>query len=305
MNDLVIRLRWPGKLDPAAEAGLNYEWLVTNGLGGYASGTLSGVITRRYHGYLVAALPTPFGRILMLNELVERLQLPDGSFVQLAGEERADGPVKLDVMDYLAEFRLEAGTPIWRYEVGSLILEKRLVMPHGQNTAFLNYSLLSGDEGVRLVLRPSFHFRPHEDPVSAELDSSYTLTVGNDRYEISAGNERPPLRVILQRTECGPHCGPHSHRAGGLSHRREPRFIPGRGITICEQVTYRIEGNRGYPGRGDLWSPGFFHVDLRKDSGATLIASLPSIGRICARSTPSFSRRFRFVTEAPDVNGGR
>ena len=87
MNDLAIRLPWPGKNDAAA--GLNGEWLVTNGLGGYASGTLSGVITRRYHGYLVAALPAPFGRILMLNDLVERIELPDGRSVQLAGEERA------------------------------------------------------------------------------------------------------------------------------------------------------------------------------------------------------------------------
>ena len=251
MNDLVIRLPWPGKNDPAAEAGLNYEWLVTNGLGGYASGTLSGVITRRYHGYLVAALPAPFGRIMMLNDLVERIELADGRLVQLAGEERAGGPVKLDVMDYLSEFRLEAGTPVWRYEVGALVLEKRLVMPHGQNTAFLNYSLLSGDDSVRLVLRPSFHFRPHEEPVSADLDSSYTLTVGNDRYEISAGNDLPPLRLILQGQNAA--------------------------LTVdrirIEQVAYRIEGNRGYPARGDLWSPGFFHVDLRKESGATLIAS--------------------------------
>src|SRR6202162_6721017 len=115
MNDLVIRLPWPGKLDPAAEAGLNYEWLVTNGLGGYASGTLSGIITRRYHGYLVAPVPAPFGRVMMLNDLVERIELPDGNFIQLAGEERAGGPVKLDVMDYLAEFRLGAGTPVLRY----------------------------------------------------------------------------------------------------------------------------------------------------------------------------------------------
>jgi len=249
MSDPVIRLPWPGK--HAAEAGLNCEWLVTNGLGGYASGTLSGVITRRYHGYLVAALPAPFGRIMMLNHLVERIEFSDGRFVQLAGEERAGGPTKLDVMDYLGEFRLEAGTPVWRYEVEALVLEKRLVMPHGQNTAFLIYSLLSGDESVRLVLRPSFHFRPHEAPVSAELDSSYTLTVGEDRYEICAGNDLPPLRLILQ-----------GHNAALTVDR----------IRI-EQVAYRIEGNRGYPARGDLWSPGFFHVDLRKDSGATLIAS--------------------------------
>ena len=286
MNDLVIRLPWPGKQDATAEAGLNYEWLITNGLGGYASGTLSGVITRRYHGYLVAALPAPFGRIMMLNDLVERIELPDGNFVQLAGEERAGGPVKLEVMDYLAEFRLEAGTPIWRYEVGAIVLEKRLVMPHGQNTAFLNYSLLSGDESVRLVLRPSFHFRPHEDPVSAELDSSYTLTVGHDRYEISAGNDLPPLRLILQGQNAA--------------------------LTVdrirIEQVTYRIEGNRGYPGRGDLWSPGFFHVDLRKDSGATLIASSEQWEKMHAL-TPSSAieseseRKSRMLTMAAEKLG--
>ncbi len=118
MTDLVIRMPWPGKDGHASEAGLNCEWLVTNGLGGYASGTLSGVITRRYHGYLVAALPAPFGRVMMLNELGERIELPDGRFVQLSGEERAGDPVKLDAMDYISEFRLEAGTPVWRYEIG-------------------------------------------------------------------------------------------------------------------------------------------------------------------------------------------
>jgi predicted glycogen debranching enzyme len=251
MTDLVIRMPWPGKDGRAPETGLNCEWLVTNGLGGYASGTLSGVITRRYHGYLVTALPAPFGRIMMLNELAERLELPDNGFVQLSGEERAGDPVKLDAMDYLSEFRLEAGSPVWRYEVGRIAFEKRLVMPHGQNTTFVNYRLLDGDESVRLVLRPSIHFRPHETPVSAELESSYTLTVGQDRYEVSAGTDLPPLRLILDGQNAA--------------------------LTVdrirIEQVTYRIEGLRGYPAQGDLWSPGFFHVDLRKDSDATLIVS--------------------------------
>src|SRR5687768_14792383 len=54
------------------------EWLVTNGLGGYASGTISGSLTRRYHGLLIAALPTPFGRTVMFNYVWERLRWPDG-----------------------------------------------------------------------------------------------------------------------------------------------------------------------------------------------------------------------------------
>ena len=61
---------------------------------------------------------------------------PDGRFVQLSGEERAGDPVKLDAMEYISEFRLEAGTPVWRFEIGSITIEKRLVLPHGQNTCF-------------------------------------------------------------------------------------------------------------------------------------------------------------------------
>ncbi|HTW66316.1 MAG TPA: amylo-alpha-1,6-glucosidase [Bryobacteraceae bacterium] len=236
---------WPCKRDGAREAALSCEWLVTNGLGGYASGTLSGVITRRYHGYLVAALPAPFGRIMMLNDLGERIEFPDGRGAELGGESASD---------HLSEFRLENGSPIWRYEVDHIVIEKRLVLPHGQNTAFINYSLLADGEGFRLVLRPSIHFRPHETPVSAKLDSIYSLTVADDRYEISAGTELPPLRLILEG------------KNAALTVDR---------IRI-EHVTYRIEEQRGYPAAGDLWSPGFFHADLRKERDATLIVSTES-----------------------------
>jgi predicted glycogen debranching enzyme len=254
MTDLVIRMPWPGKNGCASDAGLNCEWLVTNGLGGYASGTLSGVITRRYHGYLVAALPAPFGRIMMLNELGERIELSNGRSVQMSGEERSGGPVNLDVMERISEFRIERGIPVWRYEIGTITIEKRLVLPHGQNTAYINYSLLSGDERVRLVLRPSIHFRPHETAVSAELESSYTLTVGEDRYEFSAGTDLPPLRLLLDG------------RNASLTVDR----------VRIEKVTYRIEERRGYPAQGDLWSPGFFHADLAKDCDTTLILSSES-----------------------------
>src|SRR5277367_3258397 len=113
MTDLIVRMPFPGNNGRAPEAGLNCEWLVTNGLGGYASGTLSGVIARRYHGYLVAALPAPFGRVVMLNELLERIELPDGRSVQLGGEERAGRTTKPRATDYLSEFRLESGSPVW------------------------------------------------------------------------------------------------------------------------------------------------------------------------------------------------
>ena len=72
------RISWPpaGSTDP--ESLVTREWLVTNGLGGYASGTVPGVITRRYHGLLIAALPAPFGRMVMLSHVAEQVKLADG-----------------------------------------------------------------------------------------------------------------------------------------------------------------------------------------------------------------------------------
>ena len=171
----VIRMPWPGRGEP--EPRLSPEWLLTNGLGGYASGTLLGIITRRYHGYLVAALPAPFGRVMMFNDLVEHVEFPNGKRYQLGGEERAGVPLKLESSEYLSEFRLEAGLPVWRYELEGAVIEKRLVMPHVQNTVYVNYRLVSGAENIRLMIRPSVHFRPHEDAVNTELDTGYVLMV--------------------------------------------------------------------------------------------------------------------------------
>src|SRR5947207_8797675 len=87
------------------------EWIVTNGLGGYASGTVCGVPTRRYHGLLIAALPTPLGRTMMLNQLHERVLGGDGESVALEVEALAGRPVQAPG-GRVVEFRLEAGLPV-------------------------------------------------------------------------------------------------------------------------------------------------------------------------------------------------
>src|SRR5688572_26483599 len=94
---------------------LTREWLITNGLGGYASGTVGGAVTRRYHGILVAALPAPLGRTVMLNHLWEEVRLPDGSVIILGGTERVRG-VDIPGASALESFFLDTGLPVWRYE---------------------------------------------------------------------------------------------------------------------------------------------------------------------------------------------
>src|SRR5206468_3672183 len=137
----VRRIRWPPPDKDEPEALVTREWLVTNGLGGYASGTVSGVITRRYHGVLIAALAAPFGRTVMLTHIAEQVRFPDGRRREIGGRERAGDTRAGDAPDahgtgYLTEFRLEAGLPVWRYDVEGVVLEKRIFLSHMQNTVY-------------------------------------------------------------------------------------------------------------------------------------------------------------------------
>src|SRR3954467_7088060 len=142
---------------PSREVLLNREWLVTNGLGGYASGTVSGAITRKYHGLLVAALPAPLGRMVMWSHVSENLCFDDGELVSLGAEERAGGQLNLGVADYLREFRLEDGLPVWIYRVRDFTIEKHILMPHLQNTVDVNYRVTGGSGAMhRLELEPAF-----------------------------------------------------------------------------------------------------------------------------------------------------
>jgi predicted glycogen debranching enzyme len=229
---------------------LSREWLATNGLGGYASSTIIGAPTRRYHGLLIAALPQPLGRTVMLNQLSEHMRFPDGSTHQLGAFERGDN-LELFGDDRLRDFRLEQGLPIWTFEFGSYVIEKRLLFANLQNTVFIRYRLLQGEGDVQLSLRPAVHFRCHEEPVNGGLLFPYALTVIGERYEIAAGPPYPPLRLWMLG----------AHRAFVCEERKETH------------ITYRLEAARGYDAAGELWSLGFFQVRLSTKHKATLVAS--------------------------------
>src|SRR5947209_6690810 len=165
---------------------LTREWLVTNGLGGYASASVSGACTRRYHGLLVAALPARLGRMVMLSHFGKEIAFPDESVIDFSGEELNEEHLDLHSANYLTEFALEAGMLVWRYDIQGYVLEKRLLMPHLQNTVYISYRYLSKDGLVRLRLRPAMHFREHEAPVSLPLDKPYVVHAHGDHYEISS-----------------------------------------------------------------------------------------------------------------------
>jgi predicted glycogen debranching enzyme len=250
MNDLIRHFRWMGDAKDVEQLILR-EWLVTNGLGGYASSTLAGVCTRRYHGLLVAALPAPHGRTVMLNHLMEQVRLPDGRTVRLGGEQRADGQLDIHGLEFFREFRLEFGLPVWRWQIDDWTLEKRILLLHEHNTTHINYRLIGGEGTLRLKLRLAVHFRPHDDKVATTFDSPYALTAIGDRYEIADESDLPPLRFRLV-----------GRRAAFTveAQRTQP-------------LLYWVEEERGYDARGELWSPGHFRIDLTADQEVTLVAS--------------------------------
>src|SRR5215469_3800858 len=155
MEKLIRRIKMRDLSEEEARNRLRQEWLVTNGLGGYASGTISGAVSWRYHGLLIAALPSPLGRIVMLNHLAEMLRFPEGRNIELCGHESRPREGITSCGHFLAEFRLENQMPVWRYEIENVVVEKTLVLLHGQNTAHINYRLLSGPQSLDLELRPS------------------------------------------------------------------------------------------------------------------------------------------------------
>jgi len=119
VHEVIRRMSWGGAHagDAAPELLLSREWLLTNGLGGYATGTVAGVLTRRYHGLLIASLPAPLGRTVMLSHVSEELRFPDDEVIQIGGGRGVESAEEVPATTYLSEFRLENGLPVWRYEV--------------------------------------------------------------------------------------------------------------------------------------------------------------------------------------------
>ena len=257
---VVRRIPWTPDAAADVEPLIAREWLVTNGLGGYSSATVAGVITRRYHGLLVSALPNPLGRMVMLNHLVERVVLPDGTTAFLGGEEYAGGHLEAAGAQHLVEFRLDAGIPIWRYVIragdGSAVtLERRVLMPHRLNSVYITYTLLHGADETRLELRPALHFRGYEDPVTTPADQHYQLASRGGHFAVTSDRtDLPALRIRLHGSDVG--C------------RLEP--------TRINELLYRVEEARGYEYRGLLWSPGAFDLTLRRDAPVSFVASTES-----------------------------
>ena len=229
MANLIRTIDDPCQISPAdaepADAEQLREWIVTNGLGGYASGTVCGVPTRRYHGLLIAALPAPAGP----HDDAQPAPGAAGARRRPLGGPGRGGPGRpAGAGGRVPASPSSASRPACRSggsRPADVVLEKRLVIPHLQNTVYVAYQLVGGEaQAVQLQLRPLVHFRSHDAPVDSPHPGPYRFTAWGDRYEVSVAGPMPPLRMTLTG--------------------QEPAFTLDAARTT--EITYRLEAQRGY-----------------------------------------------------------
>ena len=143
-----------GDLAPAESR----EWLVTNGIGGYASGTIAGTLTRRYHGLLVAALQPPLGRTQLVALFDEIVHYSNADF-SLSTQRWSSGAIEPRGFLNLESFHLEGTTPVWTFALADALLEKRVWMRQGENTTYIEYTLVRGSAQVEMELKALVNYR--------------------------------------------------------------------------------------------------------------------------------------------------
>ncbi len=250
MSAALVRVAWT-HVEPR-EALIAREWLVANGLGGYAAGTLGGVSTRRYHGLLVAALPG-HGRIAVVSRLDETVQVGAGGRCLLEGVELADGRVVS--ASSLVEVRFEEGLPVWTYEVDGAVLEKRVLMPHARNTTYVAWRLVRAPAAVPVLLavRPGLYVRSHEGEVGMPPGVAYPVEAREDGWRVELPGDLPVLEVKVRAPS-------------GWSSTLAAVRLP--------ELEYSQERDRGYPHTGALSSPGELVFRLAPGGTATVVLTV-------------------------------
>ena len=250
---------------------------MTNGLGGFACGTIGGANTRRYHGFLIASLKPPVERRL----LVAKIELSAeylGELYRLSANEFADGTIDPRGYVHLESFAIENGLPVWRYALADALLEQRVFMAPGANTSYLRVEVLRAGAVIRVTFKPlvtsrDYHSHGHGVQSLQAAATSDGCTV--------AGGGGPPFRLKL---------------AGGQFTAAD---------TWNWNFFHREEFARGLDATEDLWNPGTFCADLEVGRPVFLTATAersdPAPGEkvLAARTEQAQSLIARLPQSAP------
>jgi predicted glycogen debranching enzyme len=222
------------------------EWLVTNGIGGFACGTIAGINTRRYHGLLVASLNPPVQRTVLLARLDVTATYRGRSYA-LATNEFADGTISPRGFVHLDSFTLDGQLPVWTWLIGDALVEQRVWMSHGQNTTYVSFRLIRGTDPVHLEFTPLGAYRDFHSHHRGHRDTLVTAVEGGIRVDAHYG--AVPYRLLADRGEW----------------QIAPEWY--------WNFKHRVESSRGLDDIEDLVCPARLRLTLDPGSAATIVAT--------------------------------
>ncbi|GAC1668935.1 MAG: amylo-alpha-1,6-glucosidase [Ktedonobacteraceae bacterium] len=249
------------------QAGLNHEWLVTNGLGGYAAGSIVGATTRSYHGLLVASLSPPDGRTVLISKLDEEVILDNGQTYRLGVNEYQGGIIEPQGYVYLETVSLDGDIPCFVYRLSeTLTLEKRIWMEYGQNTTYVQYTLRgtldANKEGIEASGASAASVNPH----LTMLISPFCLT--RDYHKTTQGASTWHFLVENAGNRCRVRAyegAPAYHLIADSGAAFEPAGL------WYWRLWHRKDNERGLPDVEDVYQPGIFRLTLGPGERKTLV----------------------------------
>ena len=244
------------------------EWLVTNGLGSYASSTIISLNTRGYHGILVASLDPPVKRTLFVSKYEEEAIIGEKKY--LLAVNRYPEAVYPEGYVHLEEFRFER-YPIFVYKMGNSTIEKSVMMAYGDNTTITTYKVLETDGQIRLTIFPIINCRDHHSRTHEDWRWNFVQTLNPKGVEIRAYAGAPSLFLQSDLAQ---------YHTTGLWYKN---FV------------YEVETERGTEDREDQYNPGYFVAKMDHGSQFSILASL--------RKQETFSTEGLRYREASRING--
>jgi glycogen debranching enzyme len=241
--------------------GESLEWLVTNGIGGYAAGTVSGLRTRVYHGLLVAAEAPPVGRTMVIPGVDETI-IYRGRAYSLASILWRDGTRSPNGSPYIERFCLEDTTPIWRFRLADAILERQIWMVHGTNETRVSYALLHAAEPIALSLKIFISDRDHHATSHGRPDIRTEVTDHGVRCRRSA-TDSTLVDLSLHRGAPGQSGDPQQDVLASW-HVSDDVYANAR---------LRMEGYRGLADIEDLYTGALVRSSLEADETVVLCAA--------------------------------
>ncbi len=259
-----------------ADEAIRREWLVTNGIGGFASGTLAGANSRCYHALLLAALRPPLGRTVLVAKVDEAVSYGAQDY-PLSSSEYTDGRLAPEGYKHLESFELEGLIPSSSYSFADARLEKRIFMAQGENTTYLTYTLSRASEPLKLNLTPLCTYRDyHSEGFLGNTIRAKEIPGG---VELDAGEGRRPYRLLLDKGS----------------------FEPQECWT--EILHHRVEAFRGLPDEERLFQPGTFVVELKPGETVTLICTTERLAAHSANKAleQERERQRRLIADLPAI----